>query len=303
MWRDWFTFSRQDRRAILLLAVLIMIVMALMCTKPLWYRTHTDCLSSTDSVALQMLLPEASLPIVKYAPHRFDPNTADSLELLSVGLPPHVARNILRYRKAGGVFRRPDDLGRIYGLSDSIFMRVKPYVAIPPIKRETRHTPIVEEEPKTLLQPLDTVKREHPYAEYMRAKLKPGEFVDLNRADTTELMKVPGVGPVYARMIVEYRNLLGGFHSVAQLRELDAPLPESLGDWVHVSTPPAEKLHINALSVTKLRSHPYLTFYQAKAIVDLRKREGSIRSAHQLLFLDEFTEADIERLQPYLSFD
>lgn len=301
MWRDWFTFSRQDRRAILLLSVLVVVAMALFYTKPLWHheRPYESCVS--DSL-LQQIAP--STPIVKVDPHPFNPNTADSLELLSVGLPPYVARNILRYRKAGGVFRKPDDLARIYGLHDTVFARVRPYVSIPQEKRvgrkpDTSH--VVAEEPLSVS--LDTAKREHPYAEYMRAKHKPGQFVDINRADTAELMRIPGIGPVYARMIVEYRNRLGGFHSITQLRELDASLPENLGDWIHVETPPIDKLHINRLSVTQLRSHPYLTFYQAKAIADLRKREGDIRSERQLLFLDEFTEADIERLRPYLSFD
>jgi DNA uptake protein ComE-like DNA-binding protein len=76
-----------------------------------------------------------------------------------------------------------------------------------------------------------------------------------------------------------------------------------LGDWVHISTPVIEKLNINKVSLTQLRTHPYLTFYQARAIVELRRREGNIRSVRQLLFLEEFTEADIARLTPYLSFE
>ena len=62
-------------------------------------------------------------------------------------------------------------------------------------------------------------------------------------------------------------------------------------------------MYINKVSLSALRAHPYLTFYQARAIVELRKREGNIRSIRQLLFLDEFTEADIARLSPYLSFE
>ena len=148
----------------------------------------------------------------------------------------------------------------------------------------------------------DTARREHPYAEYMRAKYKPGQFVDLNTADTTELMRIPGIGPARARHIVEYRHALGGYHSIAQVHEA-YDLPEHLGDWVHISTPTIEKLRINRASLSQLRAHPYLTFYQARAIVELRKREGDIRSVRQLLFLDEFTEADIARLTPYLSFE
>lgn len=302
MWRDWFTFSRQDRRAILLLSVLIVIAMALLWTKPLWhdedaYEAHVpDSMLQSSDVALD------ETHIVHVVPHIFNPNTADSLELLSLGLSPYVVRNILRYRKVGGVFRRPDDLARIYGLHDTVFARVKPYIDIPSEASREKATSKVVVVNEPVLIPIDTARREHPYSEYMKAKLKPGEFVDLNTADTATLVKIPGIGPVYARMIVDYRRRLGGFHHVGQLRELEG-LPENLGDWVHVSTPHMGSLHINTLSVTQLRSHPYLTFYQAKAIADLRKREGDIISERQLLFLDEFTEADIERLRPYLSFD
>lgn len=303
MWRDWFTFSRQDRRAVLVLSVLIAAVMALHWIKPLWHREEPYKAHATDSLLLGEKLKD--MPIVKVNLRPFNPNTADSLELVSVGIPSFVARNILRYRKAGGVFRKPDDLARIYGLHDTVFQRVRSYIEIPPAKRP-EYKPTASHVADSDCEPIpisvDTGKNEHPYAGYMRAKHKPGQFVDINLADTAELMKIPGIGPIYAKMIVDYRKRLGGFHSIAQLYELEV-LPEHLGDWVHVSTPPTEKLHINRLSVTQLRSHPYLTFYQAKAIVDLRKREGDIKSARQLLFLNEFGEKDIERLAPYLSFD
>ena len=303
MWRDWFTFSRQDRRAIILLATLIVVAVVLLWTKPMWPREEATALLGTDSVAMRLALPAPQQPIVKVDPRPFNPNTADSLELLSVGLPPHVARNILRYRKAGGEFRRPEDLARIYGLHDSVFVRVKPYIAIPQPAAPNKEELLADvPEPLPVLLPSDTMRREHPYAEYMRAKYKIGQFVDLNRADTSELMKIPGIGPVYAKMIVDYRERLGGYHSIVQLRDLEV-LPEDLGDWVHVSAPPTPTLRVNKLSLTQLRSHPYISFYQAKAIVEFRKREGDIRSVRQLLFLDGFSESDIERLTPYLSFE
>lgn len=300
MWRDWFTFSRQDRRAIILLATLIVVVVILLWMKPMWHREEVTVSLDTDSVAMHLASPSPQRPIMRIDPRPFNPNTADSLELLSVGLSPRVVRNILRYRRAGGEFRRPEDLSRIYGLHDSAFVRVSPYITIPqPAELSEREQ--LAEVPEPLFSS-DTMQREHPYAEYMRAKHKSGQFVDLNRADTSEFMKIPGIGPVYAKMIVDYRERLGGYHSIVQLRDLEV-LPEDLGDWVHVSTPPAAMLNVNKLSLTQLRSHPYLSFYQAKAIVELRKREGHIRSARQLLFLDEFSESDVERLTPYLSFD
>ena len=294
MWRDWFTFSRQDRRAILLLAILIIIALGLLYTKPMWKHDEPYEAQASDSLIQSLTDKQKEEPLVKIILHPFDPNTADSLELLSVGLTPYVTRNILRYRKAGGVFRKADDLARIYGLHDTAFARVKPYISI-----AVAHRPATESPQPTM--PTDTVRREHPYAEYMRAKHKPGQLVDLNTADTTELMRIPGIGPVRARHIVSYRRALGGFHSIAQVHEA-YDMPEDLGDWVHIGTPTVEKLYINKESLSQLRGHPYLTFYQARAIVELRKREGNIRSMRQLLFLDEFTEADTARLAPYLAF-
>ena len=295
MWRDWFTFSKQDRRAIFLLSVLIVFVLLLLCTKPVWWHEKPYEAYTPDSL-LQSLgdTPSEKLQVQIFLLF-FNPNTADSLELLSVGLPSYVVRNILRYRKAGGIFRKSEDLARIYGMHDTIFTRVKPYIMIPADE-------YLKSKTSSLMDNHDTIRHEHPYAEYMRAKYKPGQFVDLNTADTTELMKIPGIGPVRAQRIVEYRHKLGGYHSIAQVHEA-YDLPEHLGDWVHISSPTIKKLHVNKESLSQLRNHPYLTFYQAKAIIELRKREGNIRSMRQLLFLDEFTDVDIARLSPYLSFE
>ena len=303
MWRDWFTFTRQDRRAIILLSIAIVAVWIVLYLRPK-KSDHTLLSETTDSIATILTSTKSETAIVQIDRHRFNPNEADSLELLTLGLPPRVASNILRYRRAGGQFRRAEDVARIYGMHDTLFAQIKPYISIPSENQRPKKTPSGQKalQSDTIKKAPHTRTKEHPYAEYMRTKHKPGTVVDLNTADTTELMKIPGIGPVYAKMIIDYRQQLGGYHSITQLREIEG-LPEGLGDWVHVSTPTTEKLHINKLSVTRLRSHPYLTFYQAKAIVDLRHREGNIKSVRQLLFLDEFTEADIERLKPYLSFE
>ena len=293
MWRDWFTFSRQDQRGILLLATLIVVILLLLWTKPMWQHKKSYEAYTPDSLLLSLTNQHQENTSIETALHPFDPNTADSLELLSVGLPPYVTRNILRYRKAGGVFRKPSDLARIYGMHDTIFAHVEPYITIMTKKHTAK-----EAYPTTSL---DTARHEHPYAEYMRAKYKPGKFVELNTADTAELVRIPGIGPVRAKRIVEYRNALGGYHSIRQVHEA-CDLPEHLGDWVHISTPSIKKLQINNMSLSQLCAHPYLNFYQARAVVELRKREGAIRSVRQLIFLDEFTEEDLARLAPYLSF-
>jgi len=44
--------------------------------------------------------------------------------------------------------------------------------------------------------------------------------VDLNQATPRQLDGLPGIGPVLAGRIVEYRQRKGGFHSVSELRSV-----------------------------------------------------------------------------------
>lgn len=136
-----------------------------------------------------------------------------------------------------------------------------------------------------------------------RKKQIPVSAVDLNSLDSAALTLLPGIGPYYAKRIVEFRNLLGGYADVQQLKEIDG-IPDSVLQWFVVTdTIPIRKIDINRSSLTKLRNHPYISFYQAKAIVDYRRSEGNIKSPAQLTLIDEFTEQDLIRLEPYILFE
>ncbi len=145
------------------------------------------------------------------------------------------------------------------------------------------------------------------YASFPRTqKFLPGTLVELNTADTTTLKKVPGIGSVFANRIVKYRNLLGGFYSVSQLREvygIDEERYQALAAWFISDTSYLQKLKVNELSARFLRKHPYISYPQAKVIEQLRKQKGRLSGWENLHLLDEFTEADKQRLIPYLSFE
>lgn len=51
-----------------------------------------------------------------------------------------------------------------------------------------------------------------------RAGLDRPQPVDLNRATAAEFDRLPGVGPVLARRMVDYRKSVGRFHAVEDLR-------------------------------------------------------------------------------------
>ena len=126
--------------------------------------------------------------------------------------------------------------------------------------------------------------------------------VDINTADTTDLMRIPGIGSYRSSKIVEYRRKLGGFVNAEQVMEA-CDLPDELLQWVKVNVDvPVRKVNVNKLSLQRLMNHPYITFYQARAIVEYRQAHGDLKGVEDLKGLEGFTPLKIEKLQPYLEF-
>ncbi|MCD8318304.1 MAG: helix-hairpin-helix domain-containing protein [Paraprevotella sp.] len=305
-WRDFFYFSKADRRAFLLLACLLMGI-ALTASFFLWFgdfvpegRTEAEApeyapflhdliTDSTDTRKSDLVY--AQLSSRKVETFVFDPNTADSSTLLRLGLTSWQVRNIYKFRARGGRYHRPEDFSRLYGLTKGDYDRLRPYIRIADefrLMSDLRSVTVAEEDSMT------PHVRQEKFAE--------GVQVDLNEADTTILKKIPGIGPYYARRIVDYRTRLGGFVSVAQLAEIEG-LPDDIGRWFTPPFPVVPSLYINRMSVTALRRHPYLNFYQSKAIVEHRRKYGAIKKLQALSLYEEFSPADLERLQPYVNFE
>ncbi|MDD4158161.1 MAG: helix-hairpin-helix domain-containing protein [Proteiniphilum sp.] len=135
-------------------------------------------------------------------------------------------------------------------------------------------------------------------------KLTPGETISLNEADTARWKMIPGIGSSYAARIVKYRELLGGFVRKEQLLEVYGVDGELYGRISPYIAPDSvcHRLSVNRAEFRELLRHPYLSYSQVQAIVNLRRKKGDIRSIRELAMLEAFTEEDINRLQPYLEF-
>lgn len=226
-----------------------------------------------------------AVPTRKIEQFPFDPNTADSVQLWRLGLQSWQIRNIYKYRARGGVYRRKEDFARLYGLTVKDYRRLEPYIRI-----SSDYLPaasLVKEEVR------DTLR--HP------VKIKDDERVVLNTADTTQLKRVPGIGGYYAGEIVRYGRRLGGYVSVDQLDEID-DFPAESKKYFVISHPEPVLLNVNQLSLQQLKRHPYLNFYQAKAILDYRRLHGPLKSLDDLRLSSDFSAADIARLKPYVCF-
>ena len=301
MWKDFFYYTKSERRAVYALCIGIALLLVAIWMVP---DTSKSLLAETpgvDSVALKSFEKEVqSKSYSKREKKRFvaeeipmsltafDPNMADSIELSRLGLPVYVVRNILKYRQKGGRFKTPESFSRIYGLEPDLFERLKPYIRIA--------EPKVAEAKK-----VDTITV-RKVVEKKVFKYPEGTLVDVNGADTTELKKIPGIGSGIAKAIVSYRSRLGGFYALEQLAEIEYMTP-TLMKWFKLEEPVVRPLKVNEAGLETLRSHPYLNFYQAKVIIEHRRKKGKLKSLSQLSLYEEFTEKDLERLSAYLKFD
>ena len=136
-------------------------------------------------------------------------------------------------------------------------------------------------------------------------KFAQGTVIEINTSDTLQLMKIPGVGAAFAKRITSYRNLLGGYYRLEQLQEvygMYAELYEKIIPYLQTDTSKINLISVNTASLDKLKSHPYINFYQAKAIIEIRKKKGKLENINDLYLLEEFTAEDLERIKHYLAF-
>ena len=233
----------------------------------------------------------------------FDPNTADSTTLLRLGLSPWQVRSIYRYRAKQGRYHTPEDFMRVPNLTNEQWGRLKHYIRIAPqfhyVVPPQRHSysqtaPVVYEPTETKPVGQDTLPR--------HKKISFGQTIDINTADTSQLKMIPGIASKRAARIVAYRRLLGGFVQIEQAMEA-TKLPDSVLQYLTVTPVEIRKININKLSVQQLMKHPYLNFYQAKAIFERRRNKGDLHTLDEVAALEGFRKTDIDRLRHYISFD
>ena len=298
MWKDFFYYTKSERRVILLLLAIALLLLGIWAVMeylrpvevPVTLSESEEIDSFLANLEEQEKIRKSHTPKneISVVLQPFDPNTADSVLLRQLGLPVYIVRNILKYRAKGGVFRSPESFSRIYGLKEEVYQKLKPYITIAPL------VSVSHVRADTFRQLKDTI----PYI----PKYEEGTIVDLNKADTSILKRIPGIGSTLARMIVVYRQRLGGFYDVSQLQEVPHVGVE-LNKWFVVTPAGLHKIQVNSASLDKLRSHPYMDFYKAKAIMEYRRKRGKIKGLSQLSMFEEFTEKDLKRLSPYLTFE
>jgi DNA uptake protein ComE-like DNA-binding protein len=181
-----------------------------------------------------------------------------------------------------------EDFARVPGLSLKDYHELEPYITI---AADFQQASLYVKSAKK-----DTLHHAIPQ------KLKEGETIDLANADTTMLKRVPGIGSHFARKIAEHRQRLGGFVSVDQLDDIEMFPTEAKRYFTLTAGNNVKRININQMSLKELRQHPYLNYYQARTITEMRRKNGPLKSLDELRLSPYFPDEVRQRLAPYVEF-
>ena len=228
--------------------------------------------------------------IIKGELSYFDPNTITVSEWKRLGLRDKTIKTIENYRSKGGRFYKPEDLQRIYGLHDDEYERLKPYIKIESNGSKTNEG-FVSSEPKNEIQP---------------AKIYAARYsvIDVNNADTTAFISLPGIGSKLAARIITFREKLGGFYSIDQIGETYG-LPDStfqnIKQWLKLDNPSVKKININTATLDEMKVHPYIKYNLANPIVAYRNEHGAFSKIEDIKKVVTVTDEIYKKIEPYLS--
>ena len=342
IWKDYLYFTKTERRGIKILTAVLILSLAiphmagLLSTKHDYDFSDTaDAAASLQAIASLTNTPEHSPgepgrlagfdnteEMVLLTPNRFDPNELSAADWANIGFPERLGRAIQNYLQAGGTFRFREDLKRIYLMQDAWYEHIEAYIDLPSRSeingsppnhsRSAQYNPDrsyqghVEETAASSRQ-----TEEHSMAEnaglslassarYPTNRLPP---VDINRADTTELTKIRGIGPAFSRRIRNYRELLGGFVCYSQLLEvfgMDSVRWEQLVEQIVIDSLAVQKIQIHHADFSTFVRHPYIDRNLANALTNFVGQHKPIDSLPQLRQLALITDSLYARLAPYL---
>lgn len=284
--KAFLTLRKGEQRGIIVLLIIIILVIVSNFFFPLFTGDETDKLlvkhekeirefveeqnSMRDSILKAELIKKNDNRKPTFNLMPFNPNQLPAEKWKEMGFTDRQISNIKNYEAAGGSFRKPSDLKKIYAISEQEFQILEPYIVI-----------------------------------HKKEKSKPPaniDLIELNSADSLSLLTI-GVDQTIAGRTIKYRKLLGGFYSTHQLGEVYG-FPKSIlnkiDKYVHVDINKIEKININKVNFKELVAHPYFKYETTKSIINTRNKIGSFNDINQLKLIDGISDSIFTKVSNYL---
>ena len=227
---------------------------------------------------------------VKLSP--FDPNQASEAKLEELGIANWMAKRIINYRNKGGQFRKKEDLKRIYDFPTDLYIKLEPYITLPEKSVSAGFTSFPKPEVNSEIKIASTFPTKESF--------KPVAF-DLNRADTNDLKKLKGIGSKLSARIIKYREMIGGFYSENQIKEvfgLDSIVVDEILKFGTIKNPSLKKIKINEVSTEEFK-HYYIRPYIAKSIIAYRQQHGNFTSKKDFEPIKLLDTKTLDKIFPY----
>ena len=280
--QSYFGFNREQRNGLLVLLFVSFTLLIIRIVYPYSIEPDKNIVISNLPLYEKMLdeqSGENSSPS-KTNLFVFNPNTVNYEQLLQLGFKEKTARTFLKYRSKGFVFKQKSDLQKVYGISPELYEKLEPYILIPNGKKSEGRN-----------------EKSEVAAKQQQKKL------ELNSADSLQLLELNGIGPSYAKRILKYRSILGGYVSVEQLKEVygfTEELFDKVKPFVSVDSTLIKKIKINDDDFKTVNKHPYITYELCKTIFDWRRKSVITSTSLKDILNDDVL---YNKLLPYLSFE
>ncbi len=220
--------------------------------------------------------PKQKKVVPLHSLHPFDPNTIQIEDLDAMGIKPSIAKGIVNFRKSGFTYRKEEDLLKIYAMDEATFAEIKPFIKL---EKRMDEAQSVKKQKETVINP-----------------------VDINTATVESLSKLPGIGKYYSRLILNWRDKLGGFCRIEQIAST-YHLPDSvfsiMKPFITFNTPP-NRIDINKADAETLAKHFYIRTKEAKIIVAYRDNHGPYQTVEDILKTGAIDRSWLEKAGPYL---
>jgi len=277
---SYFGFNRQQQNGLLVLCVVSMLIFivrlnihSFITPNEIIINHIDDYENMIDSMHRQKTKKYISSGGQLFA---FNPNSVTKAELLKLGFKEKTAETFIKFRNKGFQFRKKDDLKKIYGVSENFYGRLEPYIII-----NTSNATFTEKQGKSI-----TIV----------------QILELNAADSLNLISLKGIGPGYAKRILKYRSMLGGFTHIEQIKEvygMSEELYELVKQQCKIDKNMIRKINLNTADFKSINKHPYISYELTKHLVNTRNK---IRlNKENINGIIEDTDI-IEKLLPYLEF-
>lgn len=288
--KSYFKFSQGQHLGIFLLFTLII------ASQIAYFFTDFSSFSNDSPekekwLSLQSQIDSMKQDKLNYVPkiYPFNPNFITDYKGYKLGMSVPEIDRLLAFRKQKKYVNSPEEFQAVTKISDSLLNAISPYFKFP-----------------------DWVKNKKEFKDYKKfantafAKKEKVVIIDINQATQEDLIKIYGIGEAISLRILKFKENLGGFVSMEQMKDvwgLSPEVIENLNTHFKVSAiPNLRKVDINNASIKELSQFPYFNYQQAKQIVTFRSMNGDFKNVDDLTKIKGLSIDKANIIALYLDF-